>query len=55
MYIYDFNLVYGGLYGSKMGIGQVFSMLESKLWYNKTENKNVKGTKKLGFIKTCDH
>ena len=37
-----------------MGIGQVFSMLDSKLWYKNTENKNVKGAKKLGFIKTCD-
>ena len=35
--------------------GYFFIMLESKLWYNKTENKNVKGAKKLGFIKTCDH
>ena len=27
-------------------------MLESKLWRNKTENKNVKGVKMMGSIKT---
>ena len=29
-------------------------MFESKLWYSKTVNKNVKGAKMMGFIKTCD-
>ena len=29
-------------------------MLESKLWYDKTVNKNVKGAKAMGFIKNCD-
>ena len=29
-------------------------MLESKLWYDKTVNKNVKGAKTMGFIKNCD-
>ena len=31
-----------------------FSMLESKLWHNKTEIKNVKVAKMVEFIKTCD-
>ena len=30
-------------------------MLESKLWYNKTDIKNVKGAKMVEFIKTCDY
>ena len=29
-------------------------MLESKLWHNKTETKNVKVAKMKEFIKTCD-
>ena len=29
-------------------------MLEFKLWYNKTETKNVKVAKMVEFIKTCD-
>ena len=29
-------------------------MLESKLWYNKTETKNVKVAEIVEFIKTCD-
>ena len=28
-------------------------MIESKLWHNKTETKKVKGTKMVGFNKTC--
>ena len=28
-------------------------MPEFKLWYNKTENKNGKVAKMMGFIKTC--
>ena len=31
-----------------------FSMLETKLWHNKTEIKNVKVAKMMEFIKTCD-
>ena len=30
-------------------------MLESKLWYNKTDIKSVKGAKMVEFIKTCDY
>ena len=29
-------------------------MLETKLWHNKTETKNVKVTRMAEFIKTCD-
>ena len=29
-------------------------MLDSKLWHNKTENKNMKIELMMGFIKTCD-
>ena len=29
-------------------------MLESKLWHNKTETKNVNVAKMVEFIKTCD-
>ena len=29
-------------------------MLESKLWHNKTETKNVKFAKMVKFIKTCE-
>ena len=29
-------------------------MLESKLWHNKIDTKNVKVAKKVEFIKTCD-
>ena len=29
-------------------------MLESKLWLSKTVTKNVKGTKVMVFIETCD-
>ena len=38
-------------------ISAYFSMLESKLWHNKTEIKgwNVKAAKMVKFIKTCDH
>ena len=31
-----------------------FSMLEAKLWHNKTEIKTVKVSKMVGFIRTCD-
>ena len=31
-----------------------FTMPEAKLWYNKTETKNVKVAKTVEFIKTCD-
>ena len=31
-----------------------FRMLESKLWHNKTETKNVKVAKMVEFIETCD-
>ena len=31
-----------------------FIMLETKLWHNKTEIKNVKVAKMMEFIKTCD-
>ena len=30
-------------------------MLESKLWYNKTDIKNGKVAKMVEFIKACDH
>ena len=29
-------------------------MIESKLWHNKTEIKNVKVAKMVEFIKTCE-
>ena len=29
-------------------------MIESKLWHNKTETKNVKVAKMVEFIKTCE-
>ena len=29
-------------------------MLESKLWHNKSETKNVKVAKMVEFIKTCE-
>ena len=29
-------------------------MIESKIWHNKTEIKNVKVVKTVEFIKTCD-
>ena len=31
-----------------------FSILESKLWHNKTETKNVKVAKMVEFIKACN-
>ena len=32
-----------------------YSMLEAKLWHKKTETNDIKVTKILEFIKTCDH
>lgn len=32
----------------------LFSMLDSKLWYNKRVSKNVKGAKMMVFNKTCE-
>ena len=31
-----------------------FSILEAKLWHSTTETRNVKVTKMMKFIKTCD-
>ena len=35
-------------------ISQLRFMIESKLWNNKAETKNVSRAKMVGFIKTCD-